>query len=211
MFYVFKNRRDSQVMKLIRRILLLLLLSNLSFAQKPDCGVHCGTERWPVKTLSDSTRSKVNFAPVDKTVHELRAVHRPPGRLPAETRSSPIELITFRVKAVLIGYKAEADLDFHVVIGDLDNPAETMIAEIPNVTCAGVCSSGHLAELKAARANLINLMGPASTQSQGLRTARRKVIVEVVGVGFFDFDHGQIGRAPNNLELHPVLSLTKVE
>ena len=27
------------------------------------------------------------------------------------------------------------------------------------------------------------------------------------GVGFFDRDHGQTGAAPNNIELHPVLSI----
>jgi hypothetical protein len=29
--------------------------------------------------------------------------------------------------------------------------------------------------------------------------------VTVTGVGFFDFAHGQIGRAPNSTELHPVI------
>jgi hypothetical protein len=41
--------------------------------------------------------------------------------------------------------------------------------------------------------------------------ARRPITIEVVGVGFFDFDHSQTGRAPNNIELHPVLSLTQVQ
>src|SRR5207253_3052340 len=30
----------------------------------------------------------------------------------------------------------------------------------------------------------------------------------VVGVGFFDFDHGQRGVAPNAIELHPVLAFS---
>jgi hypothetical protein len=32
--------------------------------------------------------------------------------------------------------------------------------------------------------------------------------VEVVGVGYFDPAHGQVGRAPNNIEIHPILSIT---
>ena len=32
--------------------------------------------------------------------------------------------------------------------------------------------------------------------------------VRVVGVGFFDFHHGQNGVAPNLVELHPVLDVT---
>jgi hypothetical protein len=31
--------------------------------------------------------------------------------------------------------------------------------------------------------------------------------VEITGVGFFDHAHGQIGRAANNIELHPILRL----
>jgi hypothetical protein len=31
---------------------------------------------------------------------------------------------------------------------------------------------------------------------------------EMVGVAFFDFDHNQDGVAPNEIELHPILSFT---
>jgi hypothetical protein len=34
------------------------------------------------------------------------------------------------------------------------------------------------------------------------------VPVTVTGVGFFDYQHGQDGVAPNAIELHPVLSVT---
>ena len=34
------------------------------------------------------------------------------------------------------------------------------------------------------------------------------ILVEIVGVGFFDRAHGQTGRAPNNLEIHPILSVS---
>ena len=30
----------------------------------------------------------------------------------------------------------------------------------------------------------------------------------IVGVGFFDSDHGQTGVAPNAIEIHPILSIT---
>jgi hypothetical protein len=32
--------------------------------------------------------------------------------------------------------------------------------------------------------------------------------VQITGVGFFDFIHGQTGVAPNGIELHPVLSIS---
>jgi len=31
--------------------------------------------------------------------------------------------------------------------------------------------------------------------------------VEITGIGFFDRPHGQTGRAPNNIEIHPILSI----
>jgi hypothetical protein len=31
--------------------------------------------------------------------------------------------------------------------------------------------------------------------------------VEITGVGFFDRAHGQTGRAPNDIEIHPILSI----
>ena len=34
----------------------------------PNAGVHCGTERWPVKTLSDSDTGSVDFTPVATAV-----------------------------------------------------------------------------------------------------------------------------------------------
>jgi hypothetical protein len=40
-------------------------------------------------------------------------------------------------------------------------------------------------------------------------TTRSAVPVYVTGVGFFDFPHGQIGRASNTFELHPVLAIYK--
>jgi hypothetical protein len=39
------------------------------------------------------------------------------------------------------------------------------------------------------------------------QTAIRSVAVRITGVGFFDRDHGQTGRAPNIFELHPVLKV----
>jgi hypothetical protein len=36
---------------------------------------------------------------------------------------------------------------------------------------------------------------------------RTSVPVSVTGVGFFDVVHGQMGMAPNGLELHPVLKI----
>jgi hypothetical protein len=36
------------------------------------------------------------------------------------------------------------------------------------------------------------------------------IVLRVTGVGFFDYDHGQTGAAPNLIELHPVLRLERI-
>jgi hypothetical protein len=35
--------------------------------------------------------------------------------------------------------------------------------------------------------------------------------MEITGVGFFDFEHGQSGVAPNAIELHPVLDVRRID
>jgi hypothetical protein len=39
----------------------------------------------------------------------------------------------------------------------------------------------------------------------------RYATVEITGVGYWDVEHGVIGAAPNQMELHPVLSIRRVE
>ncbi len=167
------------------------------------CGVHCGSERWPVKTLSDRDHAKVNFTPQDTTVGWLVSQQRPHNP-PANSRVSPIETQTYRVKAVLVGFKEETDRDFHIVIADPGNPQETMIVEIPDPGCAGACASGQTVTFDKARTTVTTRLGPAPNRFKRLG---QPVPVIVTGVGFFDFKHGQTGLAKNAIELHPVLSI----
>jgi hypothetical protein len=41
--------------------------------------------------------------------------------------------------------------------------------------------------------------------AQARRAIRLCMRSVVIGVAFFDFNHGQTGRAPNEIELHPLL------
>lgn len=192
---------------LLNILLLLLCLGTYSFAQ---CGTHCGTERWAVKTLSDSTVSRVKFTPKRKTVHWLVNATPPTGAKPDATRINALEWINFRVKAILVGYKIESgshgDHDLHVVIQDRATD-ETMIVEFPDSACDGVCSSQYKADINNARASF--LASPSVTErgtaTSSFKRLNKKVIVEVIGVGFWDFKHGQTGLAKNAIELHPVI------
>jgi hypothetical protein len=190
-------------------IAVFLALGSVN-CRRQQCGRYCGTERWAVKTLSDPARERVAPALKEETVSYLRGLPRPVGHL--EVRRDGVETTTFKVRARLVAYKNEDDGDCHIILEDLDRRDETMIVEIPNVDCAGVCDSGHIDDFKKARSNLIDLLGPASPEPRArLHKSVREIIVEVTGVGFFDFEHNQSYRAPNNLELHPVLSLNEVQ
>jgi hypothetical protein len=168
-------------------------------------GVACGVERWPVKTLSDRDAPAVNTMPQDTTVHALRDLPAP-ASLPQDSRVPPTELTVFKVTAVAMLAKREDDHDIHLVIANPDNPAETMIVEFPDVGCSGAADSAYKDNIKAARDEFDALYGePGSSHFTSLQT-----VVQVTGVGFFDFLHGQTGVAPNGIELHPVLSITAV-
>src|SRR5262249_36007381 len=76
----------------------------------------------------------------------------------------------------------------------------TMIAEIPDPACVG-SGSPLAASITKSRAEFDAKFTPTGS----FQTAN--VPVTVTGVGFFDFQHGQTGVAPNAIELHAVLDV----
>ena len=75
-----------------------------------------------------------------------------------------------------------------------------MIAEIPAPTCVGA-GSPSAAGVAIARAQFDARL----KATDNFQTAN--MLVQVKGIGFFDFLHGQRGVAPNGIELHPVLDI----
>jgi hypothetical protein len=170
---------------------------------QPGCGSHCGTERWRVKTVSDDDADKVSTTSDQKSVADLLG-EPAPGSLPQSSRL-PIEKTQVRVDALLIGRKIETkDKDFHLVIANPEDPTQTMIAEIPNPVCTSACQSKFIQNYKDARAAVVNELGQPTSTFVRLRTPE---MVHIIGIPFFDFDHGQTGLAVNCIEIHPVLSI----
>ncbi|HXM18319.1 MAG TPA: hypothetical protein VN934_05855 [Candidatus Tumulicola sp.] len=165
--------------------------------------VHCGTERWAAKTLSDGVAIDFNH-PTITTVSKLGNVTPPSGAKGMNARRTPEETRVYTVHALLQKYKLEAnDNDFHVVISDFGGPTNiTMIAEIPDSICEGVSGDGWTAEFDSMRSAIETSFG---TAKPSMRTVNAEVTI--TGVLFFDFPHGQTGHAPNFVELHPVLAL----
>lgn len=172
-------------------------------APAASCGTACGLERWRVKTLSDDDAGQVNPTPVAATVEVLRAIPAPATKPPASRVAAP-ERTTYRVKGRIVGWKLEDDRDLHLVLASETSLTRTMIVEIPDGTCRFACSSPAEHDFSAARQAVIAALGQPSKHYRKLHPARQAT---VVGVGFFDFLHGQTGVAPNGIELHPVLSI----
>lgn len=163
----------------------------------------CGVWRWPVKTLSDPARTKVDFNPIGTQVKFLRSRARPGIPIGTNTpRVSRTEFHTWMVKARPIQAKVEDDGDIHLVISVPGAPSKTMIVEFPKKTC--VASPFKRFRMSHARQQFLSNCGAVSSSSW-LKLAGA---VTITGVGFWDEKHGQTGIAPNGIELHPVLGFT---
>lgn len=165
----------------------------------------CGTERWDVKTLTDPNRNLINRNAVNTTIAQLiqgpaPVLHRNTPRIPNSPETSMLV-----VKAILLGYHAESDEDFHLVIADPQNPQITMIAEIPSSNC--VQGQQFQAMVTQFRNQLIAKFGAPGRKTRRLRTPAP---ILLRGVGFFDLKHPtpQDGVAPNGIELHPILGMS---
>jgi hypothetical protein len=165
--------------------------------QSPTCGV----ERWTIKVGTDAGASSVNLAsPQRTTISNLRSFTAPadPPGPPINSRVAPAENTVYVVNALLTQYKLEDDVDYHIVIQDPSG--QTMITEIPSPACDG-SGSPFDAGIKLARQKFDGRF----TAFSSFQVAN--VPVQVKGVGFFDFLHGQTGVAPNGIELHPLLDI----
>ena len=139
----------------------------------------CGTERWAVKTLQD----RPTLLPLQVTTLRFLVTRPAPPSLPFRPLS--FERHVYRVIAAVTEIRAEEDGDLHVI---LRNGRLHMIAEAPSPGCF-------------ARAKLVRKVQMLVAR-RAVRVCRR---AEVTGVAFFDYLHGQIGVAPNAIELHPIL------
>jgi hypothetical protein len=201
---IFVGRVVKHMSQLCRRLawVLCAFLFVGTFPAQLAAQQHCGKERWSVKTGTDPDAGSVNLTnPQTSTIAQLITLS-PPNPLPPNNRFGPTENSVFVVTATLTDYKLEGgahgDSDYHLVLQD--DQGNTMVAEIPFPGCVGD-GSPFATQIANARA-AFNAQFTATTSFQVAN-----VPVQVTGVGFFDFAHGQRGAAPNVIELHPVLDI----
>jgi hypothetical protein len=206
---------------------LLLILTSATAARAQRCGV----ERWPVKTGTDKDVSKIDLThPRTVTINDLRQLHhgtafaKTPLRNHRTTRIDPAELQAFTLDATMIAYKREGgptgDSDYHIVLQDNSCPGSkakcTVVVEIPLAACVDSAPNPgsnrqfieeHITQARHDFDAFVVKDKPATLDIEQ-RFRVTSIPVRVFGVGFFDFDHGQRGRAPNVFEIHPVLRIT---
>jgi hypothetical protein len=171
------------------------LSTDLTTADVVNAASGCGIERWAIKTASDSQRNLISTSPTTTTIAALRTL-RAPSRLPS-SRVRPTETSEYVVSGTLLRYKLESDGDLHLVVAD--GAGRALIVEIADPSCA--TASRFRSEITTVRRQFLARFNPTSS----FKTTHTPVRVR--GVGFFDFQHGQSGVAPNGIELHPVLAL----
>jgi Bacterial Ig-like domain (group 2) len=163
----------------------------------PPGGMFCGAERWAVKTLSDPDAVKVEIdLPVPITIAALNALPPHCAGLP-EKRTFLEEFRVFEVTGIVLRTTNEANRDISIALADPHDVTRTIVVAIVEPTCAGAIDSPFRALLQEARLQYTRL---------GALTGR---IVRVRGVGFYDFDHGQIGQSRSCIELHPVIGISQ--
>lgn len=167
-----------------------------------------GVERWPVKTGSDDDVATVLATPLPTTIADLVTIARP-GDMPLLTlnpiyqsaRSTVAERQTYVVDCEITGYRLESDGDYHVVVRDDMN--NMMIVEIPNGA-----DDAYVAPSSPFKAGIVasrQAFDAVFTVDRVMKATAQKA--RITGIGFFDKAHGQIGLAPNAIELHPVIDI----
>jgi len=167
----------------------------------------CALNRSQVKSLSDRDAGRIQFDPVvATTIGALNALTAQCG--PARNRRVRTEeRQVYRVEGIITRVKRERDHDIHLVLRDPSQVRETLVVEADDPDFRLNVTSPYRSKLSAGRQMLEALMlrstaTPAS-DLVGLRVA-------VTGVGFFDINHLQVGRARSCIELHPLLSIERL-
>jgi hypothetical protein len=156
----------------------------------------------PDGTLVDGATRRQPRSASSPTRRDVRALRRlrPPSSRPQYARIRPVETTTYCVHARIVESKLEEDSDFHLVIVD-PRTGGTMIVEFPAISCTLTAKPLLRRRMQAARVAFIRACGFPSSSHVDLQHGAAMI----TGVGFFDYQHGQTGVAPNAIELHPVI------
>ena len=161
--------------------------------------VKCGKWRWDVKTLQDSDTSKINFTDTVKTsIESLSGIIPPLGK---HLTRSKMESVLYSVSGLLVAFKREDDGDIHVILKDeLTN--KTIVCELPCPDCSG--NTSFVTTFKRGAIWFEDNIGIPTERFQ----YPKNIHLTVIGLPFFDYEHGSKWEAGNGLEIHPCLKIS---
>lgn len=207
----------------MRRLMVLAAgyLVGLSNSAGAQCG---GVERWAVKMGADPAAAQISIQnPTVTALHDLVSLPRPTLPTDDVTRATAEQSVRV-VDGRLVRFKREGgktgDADFHLVISDetlqfspggagTQASAHSVIAEIPDPSCVGG-RNGTVAAPSNFATQLTDVRAKFTQQFPNITSGWNEaegIPVRLTGVVFFDRAHGQVGRALNGLELHPLLDI----
>lgn len=183
-------------------LIILSFIISLSFSTNVDDVTCGGDERWDVKTLTDVDVKKVDFKADTVSVDYLIKI-QPDRKISNKLPRFGIEFKSYVVVCGVREYRREEDGDYHLVLYDIKDTAKTMIGEIPLTFCSSVAKSKYAKKFEQATDYFEEKMIDKKYKV-------KKGVYKIYGVAFYDKKHGQLGLAPNGIEIHPILSIKKV-
>ena len=164
-----------------------------------ELSAHVHSMRWKVKTCEDAF---IAPAPATATTIAEQAA-LPTPRVGERVGRLPSERTVYSLRAQLLQVTKEFDGDYHLVLEDTGTKMR-MVAEIPDTNSAQPAS--YRADFTQARSFIDQYIGRPGLFSE---RPKQPMIVQVTGLGFFDEPHllTPNGMAPNDREIHPVLSV----
>jgi hypothetical protein len=187
----------------MNKLIKILIISTTSvFFAAQTQNSSCGINRVKIKTGSDVDVAKIDTIAKQSTIKTLTS-KKAPEKISENLPRTGLEFKTYKIKAKITFWKSEDDNDYHLVLQDLKDSTLTMVAEIPSPDCDEVKNGRFLKQIKSTRKSFSLIKWTNNRVKPGTYI--------ITGVAFFDKVHGQKGVAKNGIELHPVLSITKVE
>ena len=187
-------------MRLAALTLLLAVLVVATTAERtaarPIAATACGSDYWPLKTLSDPLRKKVRLTPKETTLTEIASPAHPQPT--PTTRNTLFERQVWRITVQITEFKREGDSDIHLILFDAGTYG---IAEMPAAACVPKKARARKAIINARR-KFEAACGKATSSWK-----RLGAVATISGVGFWDKPHTQNPHAPNFAELHPVTAI----
>jgi len=164
----------------------------------------CGVERWAIKTLSDQDTVKIDFDNiVASSIQDQINISNDVNK---RNRRAASECIVYSLPCAIVGFKLEDDRDIHIIIEDTITE-ETMVVEIISPDCQEVRMTSRYSQFEILNKWFYDNIGVPENHFLFLKN---HIPVIITGLGYFDTCHGQKGMSANCRELHPVLSIFKI-